>query len=175
MFYTAGKYKMLVKMMITSVIMILVFSTSAKAQDVDYRAQSLYLYKFARYIYWPENKLAGEFKIGVYGNSEILEELKLMASLKKGPDGMDITIVEISEEDDLSQFNIIYIPSSKSRQIREIAEKIGDAPVLIVAEREGLASKGATISFLVTDSMVLKFEINMVKMEEQSLEISEEL
>ena len=175
MFYSSGKYKLFVKIMITSVIMLLVFSGTTKGQDVDYRAQSLYVYKFTRYIFWPEEKLSGDFKIGVYGNSEIVDELNLMASLKKGPDGMNITVTEISEDDDLSQYHIIYVPSSKSRQIRELSEKLGDASVLLVAEREGLATKGATISFLVSDNMVLKFEINMSKLEKQDLEISEEL
>ncbi len=161
--------------MVMSMIMTCLFAGNLHAQDVDYRAQSLYIYKFSKYIYWPENTMSGEFKIGVYGNSPILEELELMASIKKGADGLDITIAEVSDDDDLTGFNLIYIPSSKSRQIRDLASRIGDKPVLLVAEREGLASKGATISFLVTDNMVLKFEVNMSKLRSQDLEISDEL
>lgn len=175
MFYTGAKYDVFVKFLITTVVIVIAFCSSVKAQDVDYRAQSLYIYKFSRYIYWPEETLTGEFKIGVYGNSEIIDELKLMASLKKGPEEMNITITEVSEEDDLSAFHIVYVPSSKSRQIRELAEKVADSPTLLVAEREGLATKGASISFLVTDSMVLKFEVNMKKLDEHELEISDEL
>ncbi len=161
--------------MVMSMIMTCLFAVNVHAQDVDYRAQSLYIYKFSKFIYWPENTMSGEFKIGVYGNSPILEELELMASIKKGADGLDITIAEVSDDDDLTGFNLIYIPSSKSRQIRDLASRIGDKPVLLVAEREGLASKGATISFLVTDNMVLKFEVNMSKLRSQDLEISDEL
>jgi hypothetical protein len=150
-------------------------SNAVMAQDVDYRAQSLYIYKFSKYIFWPEETLTGEFRIGVYGNSPILEELQLMASLKKGANELSIRVTEITEEDDLTNFHIIYIPSSKSRQIRDLTDKVGTSPVLLVAEREGLATKGATISFLVTENMVLKFEVNRSKMDEQDLKISEEL
>ncbi|MCB2220424.1 MAG: YfiR family protein [Bacteroidetes bacterium] len=145
------------------------------AQDVDYRAQSLYIYKFSKYVFWPEETLQGEFKIGVYGNSPILEELQLMASLKKGANDLSIRVTEITEEDDLTDYHIIYIPSSKSRQIRDLTEKVGTSPVLLVAEREGLATKGATINFLITENMVLKFEVNMSKMADQNLKISPEL
>lgn len=175
MFYTAGKYDLYLKNVVISMILTFLFIGSLRAQDVDYRAQSLYIYKFSKYIYWPDKTLNSEFKIGVYGNSEIITELKLMASLKKGPNGLNITITEISEEDDLSEYNILYVPSSKSRQIRTLSEQLGNAPVLLVAEREGLASKGASISFVVTDNMVLKFEVNMSKLKEHDLEISEEL
>jgi len=147
-----------------------------EAQDPVYRAQSLYIYKFSKYIFWPPAKLKGDFKIGVFGNSPILKELELMASLKKGANDMEIKVSEVNPEtDDLSSYHIIYISSSKSRQTSEINKLVGNNPVLIVAEREGMASRGATISFIVLENEVLKFEINMEKLKMQKLEISEEL
>ena len=54
-----------------------------KAQELDYRAQSLFIYKFTRYVYWPAERTEGSFRIGVMGDSPIVEELEIMASLKK--------------------------------------------------------------------------------------------
>jgi len=156
-------------------MLMLLCTLYGKAQDLDYRAQSLYIYKFTKFIYWPENRSTGDFVVGVFGNSPIIEELRLMASIKKAAIDQNIVVKEVLAEDDLSLYHIIYVSSSKSRQIRTMAEQVGNLPVLIVAEREGMASKGATISFLVTDYDILKFEVNVGKLEEQNLSISEDL
>ncbi|MBN2173289.1 MAG: YfiR family protein [Bacteroidales bacterium] len=145
------------------------------SQELDYRAQSLFIYKFTKYIVWPENKLKGDFVIGVYGNSPLYDELVLMASLKKAGNDQNIVVKEVRDEDDLSGFHLIYVPASKSRQINGISEKVGDLPVVIVAEREGLARKGATINFIILENNVLKFEVNVDKLTRQKLSISDEL
>lgn len=156
-------------------MLLLLFARGGQSQDLDYRAQSLYIYKFTKFIYWPAEKTSGDFVIGVFGNSPIIEELRLMASLKKGGKEQNIVVREVNTEDDLSAFHIIYISSSKSRQIRSVSDQVGDKPVLIVAEREGMASKGATISFVVSDYEILKFEVNVGRLEEQKMTISDDL
>lgn len=145
------------------------------SQNLDYRAQSLFIYKFTKHIEWPEIKESGDFKIGVYGNSPIMSELETMASLKKGGNDQLITIRKVSADDNISELHLLYIASSKSREIKSLSENIGDNPVLIVGEREGLARKGATINFLIMDNGILKFEVNISKLRRQKLEISEEL
>lgn len=150
-------------------------SFTVLSQEVDYRAQSLYIYKFTKYIYWPEEKTTGDFIIGVYGNSPIVEELNLMASLKKAGNDQSIVVKEILQDEELLKCHIVYVASSKSRQIKIISELIGMNPVLIVAERDGLASKGADISFMVSDYQLLKFEVNVASLEFHKLTISGEL
>ena len=73
------------------------------------------------------------------------------------------------------QYYIIYVASSKSRQIRTLSDQIGNQPVLIVAEREGMAYKGASISFMITDYQILKFEVDVDQLENQRMTISEDL
>lgn len=175
MMYSVTRYKnAIVKLFLIGILFILGM-VNGSAQELDYRAQSLYIYKFTKFITWPEEKASGDFIIGVFGNSPIIEELKLMASIKKAGKDQNIIVKEVSAEDDMMQYNIIYVASSKSRQIRTLSEQIGDAPVLIVAEREGMAYKGATISFMITDYQILKFEVDVGKLENQQMTISEDL
>ncbi len=161
MIYPDIRYKnAFVKLFLAGMLFILGI-LNGSAQELDYRAQSLYIYKFTKFISWPEEKTTGDFIIGVFGNSPIIEELNLMASIKKAAKDQNITVKEITIEDDMMQYNIIYVASSKSRQIRTLSEQIGNQPVLIVAEREGMAYKGATISFMITDYGILKFEVDV--------------
>ena len=175
MIYPNKQYYLIINKLLMMTILIVVGSLTLFSQDLDYRAQSLYIYKFTKYINWPEEKTKGDFIIGVYGNSPIFEELILMASLKKAGNEQTIEVKEVIQDEDLSIYHIVYIAASKSRQIKIISEQIGENSVLIVAEREGMANKGAHISFIISDYEILKFEVNITKLEFHKLSISEEL
>lgn len=175
MFYSFIRHKTAFICLLFTGMFLLLFASSGSAQELDYRAQSLYIYKFTKFIYWPESKTTGDFTIGVYGNSPILQELRMMASLKKAAKDQNIVVEVVTLDDDLSSYHIIYVSSSKSRQIRTLADQVGILPVLIVAEREGMASKGATISFIIDNYEILKFEVNTTRLGEQKLSISPDL
>jgi hypothetical protein len=175
MIYLTDKYIGCKKFWLLMVIVSFVMSLNSQAQELDYRAQSLFIYKFTKYINWPEEKQTGDFRIGVFGNSPIFQELQLMASLKKGGNDQNIVVQEINPDTDISDFHLIYVAASKSRQINSISEQVSNQPVLIVAEREGMARRGASISFLILENNVLKFEVNVDKLDEQKLIISEDL
>ncbi|MBU0488447.1 MAG: YfiR family protein [Bacteroidetes bacterium] len=145
------------------------------AQDTYYQSQSLFIYKFTKYIIWPKNMTSGNFVICVYGNSPVVKELETMAALKKAGKGQNIVIVQVQTLDNLPKAHILYIPSSKSRELADIMEKTKKAGVLIIAEREGLAKKGAVINFMTTEDELLKFEINVARLKEQLLDIMPEL
>lgn len=153
-----------------------VFRSNALPQDINYKSQSLYLYVFSKNITWPKPKTNGEkFFIGVYGNSPIYKELQVMSALKKTADGKKIVIKKIESFDELKQLHILYIASSKSRELRHVLESIQSNPVLVVAERDGLARKGASINFLITENDYLKFEVNTKAIRKHNLKISEAL
>ncbi len=149
--------------------------STVHAQGLDYKAQSLYLYQFSRFIYWPKGKMESDFVIGVYGSSPIIEELKLMASLKKTGNGMKIIVKNISEIQDSMDLHILYVSASKSREIKNIVGVMDDLSILIVAERGGLAKKGACINFIILENDTLRFEVNQSAMKKRNLEIADEL
>jgi|ERR1051326_789166 hypothetical protein len=140
------------------------------SQDVDYKAYTLFLYNFMKYIEWPPDQ-AADFVIGVVGDCPIKKDLQTLAETKKAK-GKKITIKIINATDDALSCNMVFIPSAKSSQLKPIAEKIKGKPILIVAEREGLAKKGAAISFAVNDDDALQFDFNKTVLDGQSLKIA---
>jgi len=145
------------------------------SQEINYKSQSLYIYIFTKNIAWPTNMSKNDFKIGVYGNSPIYDELKIMASLKKAGEGQTIVVEKIKTIDEIDNFHIIYLCSSKSREIAKILEQIKEKATLLVAERDGLAKKGASINFLIMENDNLRFEINTQALNDHNLQISEKL
>jgi hypothetical protein len=168
-------YCLLFNKVLLSLAWVLALPFTLVAQDIDYKSQSLFIYKFTKYITWPAAYLHNDFVIGVYGNSPIYDELEVMASLKKAAEGKRIVIKRINSVEEIENMHIIYVASSKSRELKSILEKIGKKPTLVVAERDGLAKKGASINFLIMENNTLKFEVNQTELQSRGLSISQEL
>ena len=94
-----------------------------------------------------------------------------MAKTKKAK-GRQIVVVNIVTPNDALMCNMIYLPTSKSSELKMLLEKVKDKSVLIVAEREGMAKKGAGISFVIDDDDALKFDINKTAIDSHSLKIA---
>lgn len=165
----AGKYSLLLGI---SLVFLLGGAQKARSQDIDTKAYTLFLYNFMKYVEWPSTE--GNFTIGVLGDSPVNKELLELAKTKKVK-GKQLVVVQINSPGDALLCNMVYIPSSKSSELRAIAEKVKGKSVLVVAEREGLAKKGAGISFVIDDDDALKFDINKSVLDAHSLKVAETL
>lgn len=134
------------------------FGTSTHAQTFSYKElQAAYIFNFAKYIKWPAASNA--FVIGVYRESENVAILtKALAG--KTVRGKTIEIKLLESTDDLSGINIIYLPESVSRYIKEVVTAVDGKSILLVSE-EDLIKKGAAISFVVEEDL-LKFKLKKV-------------
>jgi hypothetical protein len=142
----------------------------AHAQDVDYKAYSLFVYNFMKYIEWPESTGKSEFVVGIIGDSPIYQELQTLSKTKKAK-GKNIVVKKITTIDEAIECQMVYVAQSKSSMLKPLNEKIKGKPVLVVGEREGLAEKGAALSFVTLEDDVLKFDINRQTIEQHSLKI----
>jgi hypothetical protein len=144
---------------------------TANAQHSSYEElQAAYIYNFAKYIKWPDEKPT--FVIGVYDDSEIIEFLKKTLEGKKvGIREIELKI--ISRSDAFTDCNIIYVSQSDSRKVEELAKAVAGKSILIVTE-DDLIKKGAAISFVVEDDR-LRFKIKKSVLTEAGLLASEGL
>lgn len=156
-------------------LLFVVFSNSrANAQSTDYKAYSLYVYNFMKYIEWPEEENKGDFVIALVGDSKIKEDLIVLSNHKKLK-GRKIVFKQFTKVEDITYCHLLYISSSKTSSIKIINQKFVGKPILIVGEREESVYKGAALSFLTTDEDELKFDINKKEIESHKLKISSSL
>jgi hypothetical protein len=164
--------KRVVKHIIICILSFVVFignNNKAHSQDVDYKAYSVFLYNFMKYIEWPSND--GDFIIGVVGESRVKKELEELAKNKKIK-GRKIVLISVVIPTDALLCNLVYLPTASSSSLKAIAEKIKNKSILIVAEREGLAKKGADISFLIDEDDALRFYFNKSVLDSHNLKIA---
>jgi hypothetical protein len=146
----------------------------ARAQDLDYKAYTLFVYNFMKYVEWPEAQSKGDFVVGILGDSPLQKELQALAASKKLK-GRTIVIKTLSKPEEIASCHLAYIPSSKSSVMKALKEQLREKPVLVVGEREGLAKKGAAISFVTMEDDALKFDINKKEIEQHQLKVSSQL
>ena len=117
--------------------------------------QAAYIYNFAKYVIWPAP--TETFVVGVYGDLEIMEFLEKAFSGKKIA-GRTVELKAIKTKMEALMCNIIYVPESSSRSMRQISLDTQGNNILIVTE-DDLTRRGAAISFVV-DNDHLRFILN---------------
>lgn len=154
--------------------MISVFSVIGKpslAQTSSYgELQAAYMYNFAKYIKWPQEKQ--KFIIGVFGDAEIMDGLQTTLKEKK-IGGKEVVLKKITSTEELAECHIIYLPESNSKSLSLLINTIAGKSVLVVTE-EDLIRKGATISFVVEDDK-LRFKLKQSALSKAGLVASEGL
>ena len=135
-----------------------------------YRIQSLYLHSFAREVKWQDPE--GNFTIGVFGSQKALNEVK-SNMIGKTIWGKEISIVEISSQEDLAGCHMVFMPRSSKEKILDFIDEADLSHTLLVTE-DDLVDFGAAISF-VYDQSIIKFKINKSTIEEAGLKVSSSL
>jgi hypothetical protein len=155
-------------------IALLGFVVQCSAQSVtDYKVHANIIYRFTKYIQWPENKQAGDFIIGIVGDSPLYEELVALTA-NKLVGNQRITVKKLSASAASYVSQILFISQEESRSLKRITALTADQPVLLITEENGLAKKGSCINFIIVDDR-LKLEINKSNVLSRDLNIASEL
>ena len=79
------------KLLLTATIIFASYSSQAQI----YNYYQIFIYNFAKYIQWPNEKQNGDFVIGVYGKSPLTSNLESMAASKKvGTQNIKVIVFE---------------------------------------------------------------------------------
>ncbi|MCW3121540.1 MAG: hypothetical protein JWQ38_1032 [Flavipsychrobacter sp.] len=162
------------KKIFSTLIFTLSILLKANAQTADnYNIQANIIYRFTKYVDWPQSKKAGDFIIGIIGESPLYDELKLYTAQKKVGD-QRIIVNNYSSEAGSYNCHILIITENASGRLKRIALVTEGKPILIVSENNGLIRKGACINFIIVDDH-LKLEFNKSNIDQRGLKIASEL
>jgi len=138
-----------------------------------YAVHANIIYRFTKYINWPDDRKTGDFVIGVVGDSPLYDELKIFTSNKTAA-GKPFLIKKFPANAAAYNAHILYVGDDESGSVKRIAAVTAGTPTLLVTETEGLSHKGSCINFIIVDDH-LKLEINKTNIERRSLDIASEL
>ncbi|MEO8088485.1 MAG: YfiR family protein, partial [Bacteroidota bacterium] len=144
-------------------------SFSSGSEGNEYQIKAMFIFNFTKYVEWPETKDAGDFTIGVIGESEILEPLERIATQKKV--GNKKIIVKKLSLDDEDYCNIVIISKSRLNKLELVEKKYAGKGVLVISDE---SSRPAAINLVTRDNKV-RFEITQSLAKSGGVKISSQL
>jgi hypothetical protein len=133
--------------------------------------EAAFLYNFAMFTEWPDIP-ANEFRICVLGSESVLAALEPVK--KKQLKERVISITNITSAAQVQSCQVLFVGRSEHASINNLARRIGNAPVLIVAEENGYDPNNVIIS-LVEQQGRIAFKINRTSAQAKSLTVSSKL
>ena len=158
-----------------SLLLLLIFCIPCiKAQDpVNYAVHANIIYRFTKYVNWPDSKKSGDFVIGIVGDTRLYDELKRFVP-NKTVGTQKIVLRRLSSSVSKYNCHILFISDDARQSLKKIVTATEGEPILLVSETNGFAGKGSCINFAIASER-LRLEINRDNIEERGLEIATEL
>ena len=153
---------------VAAIAMLTIQTRTVSAQDDKYKA--MFIYNFTKQIEWPANEMNKDFVICVVNLDDALNAIKSIAQGKMVNDKA-ISVVGVKNIDDISECQILYLPSSeKADKINSAVAKVGSASTLIISDNPGSLEKGSCVNFVEIDDKI-KYEINKKAIEDRNMKV----
>lgn len=169
--------KSIVKLLLFTLVFTIGLNNSLRAQDyaaTSYKIQSIFMYNFSKYIEWPADANVGEFKIGVLGPDELIQEIEKMAAAKSTPD-RKFVVKKLNSPTEANGYHILLIASAETQHLPAAVSKAEGSHTLVVSQADNAIAKGSCINFLVTNDGKLLYELNLAKIQGKGLKIASNL
>ena len=143
---------------------------------LEYQVKAAVLYKFVRYVEWPQDVLPDTLDtitIGVLGESPITDALRASVEGKE-IGGYKVVIRHFGDLADLDFCHMLFIGRSEKENLKKALRRLQGWSTLTVGDAEGFAEKRGMINLVIVENKV-RFEINMEAAEEAKLKISSKL
>ncbi len=142
-----------------------------KGQTATFKA--LFLYNFTKNVEWPPSANEGELVITILGDQEITSELEKIAKVKKAGN-RTLKVVNVRSTNEIGDSHIVFLGSAKSALMKSLSHEQQNKPVLLIADKGGLCSNGAAISF-VTVNGKLRYEISPANIAAHELKVTQKV
>ncbi len=149
--------------------------------SVEYQIKAAFLYRFIKFIEWPDEVLPDTQRtitIGVLGESPMNKTLQSIEG--REVKGHKLAIKRFGGLQDLESCDVLFIgrPERDSdleeSLLRQALSKLKGTSTLTVSEIEGFAQLGGIINFIIVENKV-RFEINLKAARDANLKISSKL
>lgn len=136
----------------------------------SHKLQALYIYSFAKYVSWEQDSI--RFTVGVFGKSDIIQELEKGARQRK-ISGKSVEVKQFNKLEAIERCHILYLPAEYSKSLPGLLAAIEGKPILVVTE-DDLARKGAGIGFFIENNR-LRFKLNIEVLKDLGLKVNKGL
>jgi len=141
----------------------------------EYELKAGVLYRIIEYVEWPKEAMSnnpGALQIGLVGQIPFAEALEVLNG--KSIQGRELIVKRISDLQEATNCQVIFIGASEKARIAEIVAQMKDRPVLTVSEVAGFAEQGGMVNLLAGPNRIV-MEINREVAGKAKLSVSSQL
>lgn len=150
-------------------------SAAAGAADREHTLKAGFLVNFSQFATWPAAALpAGKpFIIGVVGADPFGSALDAVVD---GVDvgGRPIRVHRLASADDPRQCHLLFVAAINSKDLQQVVERLGNAPILTVGDGSGFIEAGGMVAFRVENNRV-RFDVNAHAAKRAGLALSSQM
>ena len=121
-----------------------IFSQPDPAKASRMKLQGIYLYSFAKNVYWPSAYNTGDFTIGIYGSKDLFDQLS--ANFKGKMTGSQKIIFDFYEStSDISDCHMLFVGKDETNTISKV-KKVLDEKTLLVTELTDISNSSSSMT-----------------------------
>jgi hypothetical protein len=158
---------------ILSIFFIVLFFPKIYSQTSIAEAQAIFIYNFTRLIEWPPDAKTGDFVIGVYGSTELFNQLKTYTN-GKVVGSQPIKVLKFNYMTDITKCHILFVTFSKTKDMPTVMGVISSNRTLVITEKKGGINEGSAINFVIVEDK-LKFEVKVSNAAKNGLKVHSNL
>jgi hypothetical protein len=151
---------------------------AAPAVSKEHQVQAAFIYNFAKYIQWPEKRLAGAtapLVIVVLGDSPVADELtKVVFGRQANGRGIIVRSSTDPAASTAAEAHLVFVPAGQEGRFAEAAEAWSREAVVTVGESDRFAALGGIITFKREGDKV-RFAVNLDAAEQADVRLSAQL
>ena len=147
-------------------------TVDAQQASREYEIKAAVLVNFVRLTQWPEGDTKSHRTICVLGENPFGNALQALDGKSAGGGTIETRAdVKISEA---GGCNVLFISSSKARELPSVLESLEGSSVLTVAETQGFAEAGGMVGMRI-DRNKISLELNVAAVQHAGLYVSSQL
>ncbi len=158
-------------------IAMMFISLPANANEVSrtYMIKAAFIYNFTKFVIWPQqdsNLGAVSFNVCILGDDRLTAAANTIQG--KSVQGKDLQIKIITNAEENSECEIIFLAISDTEQLQQALESIKGASVLSIGDSRDFVDNGGIIGLFVENNKV-RFDINSLAADDNGLKINSRL
>ncbi len=174
--FAEGFLKSMLAPIVLGLILLTPFSHADQPAE-EYAVKAAYLYNFAKFVQWPAETFTNKespINLCIIGDNPFGQALD--AILGKTIRDRRLTVRELPYHQALADkdCNILFISQSEKENLDKLLATVSYTPVLTVSDIRGFADAGGMIG-LIKIGQRIRFEINVLTVQQANLEISSQL
>ncbi|MFT7676188.1 MAG: hypothetical protein ACI8QC_000156 [Planctomycetota bacterium] len=153
-----------------------VHAEQEKGREREYQLKAAFLYNFAKYTVWPSSafpKKDTPIRFTVVGKGPFGKSLEA-AFDKKKISGRQILVERVLKPGDFKSAHVLFLGEMDEKELALLLKRIAKDPVLVVADKAGIAGHGSSVGFYLEKGKV-RFEVSPKAIEAAKLKLSSQL